>query len=78
MALIQTSANSAILKFINGHRRRCPSLGDLLAAASPTERLEAAREVGVGVIWDDMISPLLEEDRASTPVEHTALAKAAE
>jgi hypothetical protein len=30
-----------------------------LARSTPTERLEAARKIGVGVIWDEMLSPLL-------------------
>jgi hypothetical protein len=52
---------------VNGHGRNggCPSLIEQLKAASPAERLEAARAIGVGVIWDQMVSPICDEKPAA-------------
>jgi hypothetical protein len=37
----------------------------MLAKASPSERAEAAARIGPAVVWDQMISPLIDEERAS-------------
>jgi hypothetical protein len=51
---------------VNGRKRSgCPELKDLLKAATPTERAEAARCVGPRVIWDEMVVPLLDEEPAA-------------
>jgi len=42
-------------------------LADRLLRVSPSERVEAARVVGAQMIWETMIVPVCEEDRA--PVE---------
>jgi hypothetical protein len=54
----------------NGHRnghapKPLPSLAEHFEAASPTEREEAARRIGIDVVWDSMIAPVIAEDRAS-------------
>jgi hypothetical protein len=43
---------------------KAESLADHIARSSPTERIEAARTVGVDVIWDSMIAPVIATDRA--------------
>jgi hypothetical protein len=48
----------------NGHKPT-PTLADRIEAASPAERLEAARKVGIETIWDSMISPIVSEERAA-------------
>jgi hypothetical protein len=40
-----------------------PTLADRLASASPSERAEAAARLGPAVVWDTMISPLLDQER---------------
>ena len=40
-------------------RRYSESLAEHFARTSEAERLEAAREIGVGVLWDSMISPIV-------------------
>jgi hypothetical protein len=40
------------------------SLAAHIARSSPAERVEAAQAIGLGVIWDTMISPACDEDRA--------------
>ena len=42
------------------HRR--PGLAEHLQRATPAERLEAARAIGIDVIWDEMISPAIGAD----------------
>jgi hypothetical protein len=42
-----------------------PTLADRLASASPSERAEAAARIGVATVWDQMVSPLIDEERAS-------------
>ena len=48
----------------NGKKPK-PTLADMLASASPSERVEAAARLGPAVVWDTMISPLLDQERAS-------------
>jgi hypothetical protein len=48
----------------NGKKPK-PTLGDMLANASPSERAKAAARLGPAVVWDTMISPLLDAERAS-------------
>jgi hypothetical protein len=36
-----------------------PSLADLLRSASPAERIQAARALGVDRVWDEMVLPLV-------------------
>jgi hypothetical protein len=42
-----------------------PSLADRLRTATPAERLEAARAIGVDQVWDSMVLPLV----SSVPAE---------
>ena len=42
-----------------------PSLAEHLVNASPAERIEAARALGVDVVWDTMIFPIVAEEKAS-------------
>jgi uncharacterized membrane protein len=42
-----------------------PTLADRLASASPSERAEAAARLGPVVVWDTMISPLLDQERVT-------------
>jgi hypothetical protein len=48
----------------NGHHRQ-PTLADRIKAASAEELITTAREVGIETIWDNMISPIVSEDRAA-------------
>jgi hypothetical protein len=41
----------------NGHKR--PSLAEHLVSSTPAERLEAAKALGVDVVWDSMVLPLV-------------------
>jgi hypothetical protein len=41
------------------------TLAEHIRRSSPTERLAAARSIGPAELWDSMISPVVEEDRAS-------------
>src|SRR5262249_52050175 len=43
------------------------SLAAHIARSSPAERVEAAQAIGLGVIWDTMISPACDQDRARAP-----------
>jgi hypothetical protein len=52
----------------NGHRPK-PTLADMLASASPSERADAAARLGPAVVWDEMISPLIDQERASQAAE---------
>jgi hypothetical protein len=45
----------------NGHTE---TLAEHLTRCTPAERLEAARIVGVATVWDSMICPVINEDRA--------------
>jgi hypothetical protein len=51
----------------NGHKppKSTPTLAEMLASASPSERAEAAAKLGPAEIWDSMISPLLDQERAN-------------
>jgi len=40
-----------------------------LAQSTPAERTKAARALGAEAIWDEMIVPLIQEDRRSAPAE---------
>jgi hypothetical protein len=48
----------------NGRNGHGESLADHIARSTPAERLEAARVVGAALLWDQMISPVIAEDRA--------------
>jgi hypothetical protein len=39
--------------------RTQPTLADRFLRASPAERLEAARAIGIDTVWDSMIAPAL-------------------
>jgi hypothetical protein len=41
------------------------TLADMLASASAEERASAAARLGVATVWDQMVAPLLDEERAS-------------
>jgi hypothetical protein len=48
------------------HRRRNghgESLAEHFARCTEAERTEAARAIGIDVVWDTMISPVVSEDR---------------
>jgi hypothetical protein len=47
---------------LNGHGE---TLAEHLARSSPVERLEAARILGIEAVWDQMISPIVSEERAA-------------
>jgi rhamnose utilization protein RhaD (predicted bifunctional aldolase and dehydrogenase) len=40
-----------------------------LAQSTPAERVAAARTLGPDVVWDQMVLPLIQEDRRSAPAE---------
>jgi hypothetical protein len=40
-----------------------------LVQSTPAERAAAARSLGADVIWDEMILPLIREDRETAPAE---------
>jgi hypothetical protein len=44
---------------------KTPTLAEHLASSSPAERIEAARVLGVDVVWDTMIMPIVSEERAT-------------
>jgi hypothetical protein len=44
--------------FLAGHRH-CETLAEHFHRASQSERIDAARQIGPGVIWDSMISPIV-------------------
>jgi hypothetical protein len=46
----------------NGHAE---TLADHIARSSAAERLAAARVIGPAALWDSMISPIVDEDRAA-------------
>jgi hypothetical protein len=46
---------------------KTPSLAELLANSSPAERIEATRALGVDVVWDTMIMPIVADEKASGP-----------
>jgi hypothetical protein len=58
----------SLSQLCNGHKPK-PSLGDVLAKASPSERAEAAARLGPEAVWHTMISPLLDQERASQAAE---------
>jgi hypothetical protein len=53
----------------NGHEE---TLAEHIARSSPTERLAAARIIGVGELWDSMISPVVSDERTATEANSTA------
>jgi hypothetical protein len=64
LALAYRVSIASIKRQLNGKKPK-PTLADMLASASPSERAEAAARLGPGVVWDTMISPLLDQERAS-------------
>jgi hypothetical protein len=51
---------AAVLRARNGHNKKTqPTLAEHLANATPAERVEAARAIGVDRVWDEMILPLV-------------------
>lgn len=59
-ALFRTSVYR-LAKARNGHGE---SLADHIARSTAAERLAAARALGADVVWEEMVLPLMEEDRA--------------
>jgi hypothetical protein len=51
----------------NGHKspKSKPTLAEMLASASPSERAEAAAKLGVATVWDEMVAPLIDQERSS-------------
>jgi hypothetical protein len=45
------------------------TLADMLVSATPSERIEAAAKLGVATVWDTMIAPLIDEERAAQTAE---------
>jgi hypothetical protein len=44
----------------NGHTRKpVPTLADRIEAASPEERVAAAKAFGIERVWDEMLSPIV-------------------
>jgi hypothetical protein len=48
-----------------GNGNGAESLAAHLGRASPDELVEAARTLGINRVWDEMISPVLVEERAN-------------
>jgi hypothetical protein len=46
-------------------RRHRETLAEHIARSSPAERMRAGREIGIDVIWDTMISPIIDAERAT-------------
>jgi hypothetical protein len=42
-----------------------PTLADMLTNASPGERASAAARLGVATVWDEMVAPLIDQERAT-------------
>lgn len=55
----------ALRRLANGSNGHAETLAAHLARSSPAERLEAARALGIDVVWDTMISPVVSEERAA-------------
>ena len=55
----------AIQRRLNGSGGSTPTFADRAAASSQAERIDAARKLGIEVIWHDFIEPVLAEERAS-------------
>jgi hypothetical protein len=62
VAYIRTARNGG--NGSNGHQPK-RTLADMLASASSSERADAAARLGPAVVWDEMISPLIDQERAS-------------
>jgi hypothetical protein len=56
----------------NGRNGHAESLAQHIARSSPAERLEAARVLGIENVWDQMIAPVIAEDRAAAETATTA------
>jgi hypothetical protein len=50
---------SAIRRQLNGNGKSKPNLAEALRTATPAERIEAARALGVDAVWDTMVLPLV-------------------
>ena len=48
----------------NGKAKPTPTLAEHIIASSSDERIAASRQVGVDVVWDTMVAPVITEDRA--------------
>lgn len=67
---MQVVRGELTISSIVNHRRSnggCPGLAELLQNSTPAERLEAATAVGVKLIWDEMVEPLLDGDHTIPP-----------
>jgi hypothetical protein len=50
----------------NGNgRHKTETLAEHILRSTTAERLEAARAIGIDAVWDDMIAPVVSEDRAT-------------
>jgi len=56
---------SSIVNRNRPRREGCPSLIEQLKAATPDERLEAARAIGIRAVWEEMCVPILDEEPAA-------------
>jgi len=45
--------------------RTTETLAEHIARSSPAERIEAARTVGVDLVWDTMVAPVVATERAA-------------
>jgi hypothetical protein len=48
-----------------GNGKPKPSLVDCLVNSTPDEKVAAARKFGIDRVWDELIAPVLVEDKAS-------------
>jgi hypothetical protein len=59
----------SLAQLCNGHKPKPKpepqTLADHLAHSSAAEKVEAAKRIGVNVIWDSMFAPVITEERAS-------------
>src|SRR5262245_8714773 len=54
-------------KSSNGRNGHTETLAERIARSSPTERLEAARALGIEKVWETTISLRLAQERAAVP-----------
>jgi hypothetical protein len=56
---------AAVLQARNGHKRPEPTLAEHFANSSLAERIAAAKALGVDVVWDTMVLPLVGNGKAA-------------
>jgi hypothetical protein len=63
------SSSAADLKGFRDLTGATNNLADHLVHSAPSERAAAARSLGPDVVWEQMVLPLIQEDRQSAPAE---------